>query len=303
MLVALGRILQGPPIPIIGGLALLQLLAMHVPLLLFGTLFAGIVAAFLMLVRPPREAALILILSGIACAAISYLISAHAMAFLSPLIFLGTPALLATILRLSDSMSLAILCGFVGAWIGAQLLGLLSLDLDAAWIAALETFRQAALEAERTEPFGGVSAEWLSQIGAEVVMASLALLSTLLLLLARKWQSTLAETPFFGLEFRATRYGRVADIIFLVTVITAWWFPSPFMLGLSLTLITAFLFPGIATMHRLSDRIRYPLAMLIPFYLLLLSLPEVLLVTATLGAAEDLIGWRRRAAGNDNGIS
>ena len=46
MLVALGRILQGPPIPIIGGLTLLQLLAMHVPLLLFGTLFAGIVARF-----------------------------------------------------------------------------------------------------------------------------------------------------------------------------------------------------------------------------------------------------------------
>ena len=122
MLVALGRILQGPPIPIIGGLTLLQLLAMHVPLLLFGTLFAGIVAAFLMLVRPPREAALILILSGIACAAISYLIAAHAMAFLSPLIFLGTPALLATILRLSDSLSLAILCGFVGGEYRGQLL-------------------------------------------------------------------------------------------------------------------------------------------------------------------------------------
>lgn len=296
MLVALGRILQGPPIPIIGGLTLLQLLAMHVPLLLFGTLLAGIIAAFLMLVRSPREAALILILSGIACAVISYLIAAHAMAFLSPLIFLGTPALLATILRLSDSLSLAILCGFVGAWIGAQLLGVLSLDFDAAWIAALETFHQA----ERAEPFGGVSAEWLSQIGAEVVMASLALLSTLLLLLARKWQSALAETPFFGLEFRATRYGRVADIVFLATVIAAWWLPSPFMLGLSLTLITAFLFPGIATMHRLSDRIRYPLAVLIPFYLLLLSLPEVLLVTATLGAAEDLLGWGRRSAGTND---
>ena len=300
MLAALGRILQGPPIPIIGGLTLLQLLAMHVPLLLLGTPLAGIAAAFLMLVRPPREAALILILSGIACAVISYLIAAHAMAFLFPLIFLGTPALLATILRLSDSLSLAILGGFIGAWIGAQLLGMLSLNLDEAWIEALETFRQAALEAERAEPFGGLSAEWLRQVGIEVVMTSLALVSTLLLLLARTWQSTLAKTPFFAQEFRATRYGRVADIIFLATIIMAWWVPSPFMLGLSLTLITAFLFPGAATVHRLSDRIRYPLAVLIPFYLLLLSLPEVLLVTATLGAAEDLIGWGRRSAGTDD---
>ena len=302
MLAALGRILQGPPIPIVGGLVLLQALAMHVPVLLFGILFAGIVAAFLMLMRPPREAALILALSGIAYAALGYLLANDSSAFLIPLLFLGTPALLAAILRLSGSLSLAILCGFIGAWIGAKVLGLLPLDLGQAWAAALESVRQAALEAGRPEPFGGLSTEWLGLIGTEVVMASLALLSTLLLLLARTWQSTLSETPFFAQEFRATRYGRIADIVFLVTVVAAWWFPEPFMLGLALTLITAFLFPGIATVHRLADRIRYRLAMLIPFYILLLSLQEVLLIVATLGAVEDLLGWHRRAAGN-NGIS
>ena len=216
MLAALGRILQGPPIPIVGGLILLQALAMHVPVLLFGILFAGIVAAFLMLMRPPREAALILALSGIAYAALSYLLANDSSAFLIPLLFLGTPALLAAILRLSGSLSLAILCGFIGAWIGAKVLGLLPLDLGQAWAAALESVRQAALEAGRPEPFGGLSTEWLGLIGTEVVMASLALLSTLLLLLARTWQSTLSETPFFAQEFRATRYGRIADIVFLV---------------------------------------------------------------------------------------
>ncbi len=302
MLAALGRILQGPPLPIVGGLILLQALAMHVPVLLFGILFAGIVAAFLMLMRPLREAALILALSGIAYAALGYLLANDSSALLIPLLFLGTPALLAAILRLSDSLSLAILCGFIGAWIGAKVLGLLPLDLDQAWAAALESVRQAALEAGRPEPFGGLSAEWLGLIGTEVVMASLALLSTLLLLLARTWQSALSETPFFAQEFRATRYGRIADIVFLATVVATWWFPEPFMLGLSLTLVTAFLFPGIATVHRLADRIRYRLAVLIPFYILLLSLQEVLLIVATLGAAEDLLGWHRRAAGN-NGIS
>lgn len=302
MLAALGRILQGPPLPIVGGLILLQALAMHVPVLLFGILFAGIVAAFLMLMRPLREAALILALSGIAYAALGYLFANDSSAFLIPLLFLGTPALLAAILRLSDSLSLAILCGFIGAWIGAKVLGLLPLDLDQAWAAALESVRQAALEAGRPEPFGGLSTEWLGLIGTEVVMASLALLSTLLLLLARTWQSALSETPFFAQEFRATRYGRIADIVFLATVVATWWFPEPFMLGLSLTLVTAFLFPGIATVHRLADRIRYRLAVLIPFYILLLSLQEVLLIVATLGAVEDLLGWHRRAAGN-NGIS
>ena len=302
MLATLGRILQGPPLPIVGGLILLQALAMHVPVLLFGILLAGIIAAFLMLMRPLREAALILALSGVACAALNYLFANDSSALLIPLIFLGTPALLAVILRLSGSLSLAILCGFVGAWIGAKVLGWLPLDLDQAWAAALEGIRQAALEAGRPEPFHGLPTEQLSLIGTEVVMASLALLSTLLLLLARAWQSVLSETSFFAQEFRATRYGRIADIIFLITVVATWWFPDPFMLGLSLTLITAFLFPGIATVHRLADRIRYRLAVLIPFYVLLLSLQEVLLIVATLGAVEDLLGWHRRAAG-DNGIS
>lgn len=298
MLATLGRILQGPPLPIVGGLVLLLVLAMHVPVLLFGILLAGIVAAFLVLVRPLREAALILILSGMACAALSLVLMNDAVAFLIPLIFLGTPALLAAILRLSDSLSLAILGGFLGAWVGAKVLGWLPLELDQAWAATLESVRQAALEAGRPEPFHGLSTEWLGLIGTEVVMASLALLSTLLLLLARAWQSALSESSFFAQEFRATRYGRVADIIFLAALVAAWWFPNPFMLGLSLTLVTAFLFPGVATVHRLADRIRYRLAVLIPFYILLLSLQEMLLIVATLGAAEDLLGWRRRTAGN-----
>lgn len=300
MLAALGRILQGPPLPVVGGLVLLQALAMHVPVLLFGIVLAGIVAAYLMLVRPLREAVLILVLSGIAYAVLGFLLADGASALLIPLIFLGTPALLAAILRLSNSLSLAILCGFMGAWIGAKVLGWLPLDFEEAWTVALESVRQAALEAGRPEPFRGLSPEWLSLIGTEMVMASLALLSTLLLLLARAWQSALSETPFFAQEFRATRYGRVADLIFLVAVVATWWFPNPFMLGLSLTLVAAFLFPGIATVHRQADRIRSRLAVLIPFYVLLLSLQEVVLIVATLGAVADLLGWHRRTAGNNS---
>ena len=290
-------ILQGPPAPIIGGLVLLQLLAMHVPLLLFGILLAGVLAAFLMLVRLPREAALILALSGIIYAALSYLITSDVKGILAPLIFLGTPALLGAILRLSGSLSLAILCGFAGGWIGAQILGWMPLNLEAAWVAALESFRQTATEAGRAEPFAGLTAEWLSQVGPEIVMASLALMSTLLLLLARKWESALQEAPFFRLEFLATRYGRVADIAFFAVIIAGWVFPNPLMLGLSLTLIAAFLFPGIATVHRLGDRVSRPLFILIPFYFLLMMYPLMLLLTATLGAAADLIGWGRRSAG------
>ena len=300
MLATLGRVLQGPPLLIIGGLILLQLLALHVPMLFFGILVAGIIAAFLMLMRPPWEAAAILALSGIAYTLLGYLLVDESIVFLAPLIFLGVPALLAAILRMSGSLSLAILGGFLAAWLGGQMLGWLPLDFDASWAATLENVREAAQQAGNPEPFGGLPLERLSLIGAEVVMASLALLATLLLLLARAWQSSLADAPFFSAEFRAVHYGHIAGMAFLLVIVAAWWHPSPFILGLALTLIAAFLFPGIATVHRVVGRMRYALAVLIPFYVLLLTLQEAALVVAVVGATGDLLRRNRQTIEHGN---
>ncbi len=297
MLATLGRFLRGPPFPIVGGLIALQVVAIHVPAMLFGILLAGVAAAFMVLARPPRDATVILAASGMAYAALGEYYLGDPMAALIPLLFLGAPALLAAFLRWTDSLSLAILGGFLGAWAGAHAMDLLPLDLDQAWRETLETLR-----GERPEPFRGLPTELLIQIGNELMMASLALLSSLLLLLARRWQSALVETPFFAREFRALHHGRAASAMFLAVLAMSWAFPTPFMLGLSLCLTAAFLFPGVAAAHRLADRIRYRPAALIPFYVVLLSVQEALLAVAVAGAAGDLLGWRERTA-NDKDLS
>ena len=298
MLASLGRFLQGPPAPVLTALTLMQLLAMHVPMLLFGILLVSIAAAFLALARPLREAALLLGLSGGAYALLAYLLTQDAAVALAPLAYLGAPLLLAGILRQSQSLALAILGGFVCGWLSAIVLGWLPAGIDANWSMQLEQAREAARAAGQPEPFPQVPLALLDRIGTELVMASMLLLFALMTLLARAWQSALQDEPFFGAEFRAMRYGRAADATFLAIAVLAWLLPETLMLGLALTLVIAFLFPASALMHRMARCLRYPLMVLAPYYVLLLTLQEMAPIAATLGAAADLLGLDRRLPHN-----
>ncbi len=298
MLAGLGRFLQGPPAPVLTALTLLQLLAMHVPMLLFGILFVSIAAAFLALVRPLREAAMLLALSGGAYALLAYVLTQEATVALAPLAYLGAPLLLAGILRQSNSLALAILGGFVLGWLSAILLGWLPAGIDANWSVQLEQAREAARAAGQPEPFPQVPLALLDRVGTELVMASMLLLFVLMTLLARAWQSALQDEPFFGTEFRAMRYGRAADAAFLAIAALAWLLPESIMLGLALTLIIAFLFPASALMHRMARCLRYPMMALAPYYVLLLIVQEMAPIAATLGAAADLLGLSRRLPNN-----
>lgn len=298
MLASLGRFLQGPPAPVLTALTLMQLLAMHVPMLLFGILLVSIAAAFLALARPLREAALLLALSGAAYALLAYLLTQDPAAALAPLAYLGAPLLLAGILRQSQSLALAILGGFAFGWLSAVVLGWLPAGIDASWGMQLEQAREAARAAGQPEPFPQVPVALLDRIGTELVMASMLLLFALMTLLARAWQSALQDEPFFGTEFRAMRYGRAADAAFLAIAALAWLLPETLMLGLALTLVIAFLFPASALMHRMARCLRYPMMVLAPYYVLLLTLQEMAPIAATLGAAADLLGLDRRLPHN-----
>ena len=298
MLAAFGRMLQGPPLPIIGVLTLLQLVAVQAPVLLFGLFLVGIIAAFLVLTRSLHESGTIVAASAILYTLVRMLFSGDAIGFMIPLIYLVAPASLALILRQSKSLSLAILGGFAGAWAVAVVLGLLPLGLEEFWASTLREVHETASASGAANPFANLPMEWLGGIATTLLMASLALLATLMMLLARAGQSALAEESFFAAEFRAVRYGRIADLGFLLVlaVTVTLWLPEPFMAGLAVTFIGAFLFPGIAAIHRLSDRISFPLAVLVPFYALLLIVQEVILAAALLGAVGDLLGWPAQGA-------
>jgi len=294
MFLSLGRFLLGPPAPIIGVLLAAQLLAAYVPGLMFGFLFAAMAAAFLALTRAPRETVTILAASWLFYALIVMLLNNDITAAFMPLMYLLAPAVLAIILRHS-SLSLAILGGYTLGWLIGVLLGSSIPGLEAGLIAAAEEFRHLAAETGQPEPLVGMFGELVERAGMELVMASTMTLLILLLFLARSLQGIAAGQPAFRAEFRAIRYGHAAGLLFFAILLAVWWHPeSAWLTGLMLTLLMVFLFPGVALVHRISDIVRYPLMVLVPFYVLLLGVHHMFLFVATAGAVDDLLGLSRR---------
>ena len=296
MLASLGQTLRDAPWPyIVGGLVLLQVATLQAGALgfLLGLLPIGIAAAFLALARPVSEATMLVGVTAILHIFVATLFFDSLLRLAVTQAFLLMPAALAFTLRHYNSLSLSILIGFASMWISAVILGWLPSAYDDLWAGILSDIRETDIAGGEEDPFADLSMEWLIAVATEMLLATLAFLSSLMLLFARAWQSMMAETPFFAAEFRAMRYGRAADLAFLLTLAaaTVLWLPMPFIAGLAATLTGAFLFPGLAAIHRLSDQIAFPQTILVPFYTLLIFVQEIILPVALLGALSDLLGW------------
>ena len=287
MLEILGRFFQGPPAPVIAVLVALQLLALLLPVLMSLVFFAGIVAAFLVLTCPLARAAKTLLAAGLLYAFCGYLMTQSSYTWVVPVIFLGSPAMLAWVLRKSGSLSLALLIGFLVGWLAATALSLLPTDPTGLWAEGL-----TAAEAEQLDTLIGVAG--IQAVTAQLLVASTVFLFSLLLLVGRYWESRLSERPFFRQEFQMVHFGRIIDLAFLTILMATWFRPEPFLLGLSFTLIGAFLFPALATAHRLSGHLSAPVLALVPFYLLMAIMKEFVLMVTVVGAADDLLGLSRR---------
>ncbi len=295
MAAALGRFLLGPPAPIIGVLVTAQLLAVYVPGLLLGFLVVAVASAFVFLSRPYQEAGSILAISWALYALAMVVLMDDVSAAFLPLAYLLTPAVLALILRQSGSLALAILSGYGFGWAAAVLLGSSIPGLEQGLAEAAERWGEMAGEARQPEPVIAMFETMIVRAGMELVMASTMTLLVLLLFTARSLQGVTSGKPTFRAEFRALRYGYAAGLAFFAVLLSLWWQPhSAWLMGLMLTLLMVFVFSGIALAHRVADRIRHPLVLLVPFYVLLIGLHQVFLLVATIGAVDNVTTLSRR---------
>ena len=290
----LGAFLQnGSPHLVAGALLAALLLAVLVaPLRFLLSCFAGLMAALLVLVRPPREA-LPLILAAAALCFIPLLLAGALDSLLAYLIFLFAPPILLAFALRAQGLAVTILCAFLGSWALAQILYLMP-SMVPDWEAVMKAIAEANPGAARMQASAWM--EFVRDIGLELLLTTFALLGVLVLLLARSWQSALAETRFFRDEFRALNFGKYFSGAFLalLALLPFLGHASPLWLGMSLTFLMIFAFQAAATAHRLSDRIRTPGAMLVPFYALLLVFRESVLVFGAASAIDNLLGLSRR---------
>ncbi len=130
-----------------------------------------------------------------------------------------------------------------------------------------------------------------------VAMASLILVWTASLLLARWWQSLLDEPGGFRTEFTGLKLGKVAAVTGLALFLAMTYSKLPLMRELLLVMMSAFLFQGIATVHYLLRTLKSASGWLFFFYAgLALSplVPQVPGFLSMLGALENLIELRDR---------
>lgn len=289
---------QGTPLPIAGFLLALMVLVIWSPVLWsLYTLFCGSAVTLLALSRPFGETLRPLVMATVAGVVLLLLFGFPdralfpiAVLTLAPLVF---PLVLALVLR-TAGISLAILSGLLACWLLAQVLSLFP-GANPDWNAALR-----AMEELRPDLFAQLIAtgikDMLEVLGTELLLMSAALTAISILLLARIWQSSLAETPFFRAEFRSIDYGKYAAAAYLVILVPAafLWIEAPTLFGLYLALTVAFAFQAAATVHQIASVLPIPVVLLVIFYFTLLVIPQSAPILSALSALDKLFGLRQR---------
>ncbi len=176
-------------------------------------------------------------------------------------------------------------------------------DLDAAWV---------AVGVEMLAPFmegGGVGVEELEAALVTVapfltgLLAGIFLLSMVLsLVIARYWQALLFNPGAFGTEFRSLQLGSSLSLAVVVLALIGHFAGMPTMLELAFILAVLFFLQGLAVMHALTHAQNMNNFWLVGLYVLLvLALPQMFLLIATMGVIDGVTNLRGRFPARDQG--
>jgi hypothetical protein len=277
--------------------ALLAMLSLLVPPL---SILSSAVIALVTLRKGPRDGALVLVLSGVACGALAYLALGEGVPVVGFTLLMWVPVwLLALLLWASRSLSIALqgglLLGFVivaGQYFQAQ-------DPVTAWRDVLEPFIQSLVEAELVDPAQQQAllqtmARWMPGL----VAAGFFLQSMVSLFLARWWQALLYNPGGFRAEFHQMRMHRLVAVVTLAALFLKLLASSGggnLLDYVIILLVTAWLLQGLALVHGIVGLLKASNGWLIGLYaLLLFAMPQALMAVSAAGFADAWIDFRAR---------
>ena len=133
-------------------------------------------------------------------------------------------------------------------------------------------------------------AELLARLA--LMLPAVTLFSSLagVLLLGFWWRTAASGEPRFGLEFRQLRLGRWLGALATVVVALGLVFSAPLVQNLLPMALFGFVFQGLAVLHAWAHARRWHVAILVVFYLLLLS-PLTVLVMLPLSVVGLVDNW------------
>jgi len=151
---------------------------------------------------------------------------------------------------------------------------------------------------------GGVSGPQLERFmlvnpGEFVRVLLISLLVSLLaaLMLGYWWYALIAEEVRFGDDFRALKLGRVAGIVLIVVIVADLLTDAELIQNLASMAVIGFLFQGLAVLHARSHSGRWPRAVTVVVYLVLVSpwMYVGLMGLSAVGLLDNVFDLRARA--------
>ncbi len=244
----------------------------------------------------------VLALATIACALLGWLILGNAAPVVVFTLLLWVPVWgLAVVLRSSRSLALTVQ-GAVLAGVLVVVFYSLRIGDAASWQEVLQPLandivEQQVLDQAQSEALIAVLAPWMTSLLATGFFLQL----VVVIFLARFWQAALYNPGGFRKEFHELRLHRPLALATLPVVAVALVGPAggfPFLRDVSLVLIAAYFFQGLAVAHGAVGKAGAKGAWLFGLYLLLFLMPQVVvLLTAATGYADTWVDFRDRISG------
>ncbi len=198
----------------------------------------------------------------------------------------------------NGSLGLALIAGLVLCVVGVGLQQVWWSSLEAA---GLDMLVQAS--GDEAEP-GEEQIEQnrlLVRLMLVALIPSLYLSSVLFLLVARHLQAKLAGSGGFGAEFRELALGKSVATAGLVVLLIALVLQQPWSMSLTLLIIFAFLFQGIAVVHSRLYGKQQAIPLLVLFYIMLIILGQIAgVLTSITGMVDNWLGLRKKSGPPDN---
>lgn len=207
---------------------------------------------------------------------------------------------MAVVLRRTVSLDLAILSGVALVAAGVVIAYMVIPDPAASWRELFSVFSEnLALQAPGTDGANPAQMKELldraSTLMTGFYAATLFLIASLSLLLARGWQARLFNPGGLQREFHELRFGRGASIVGLALLVTSQVLGIEMLYSLAMLVVAVFAFQGMAVIHALVTSRKLPKGLLIGAYVLLMVLsPEAALVVGLIGMTDAWLDYRKR---------
>ena len=203
--------------------------------------------------------------------------------------------ILAQTLRVTNSLSMTMLAGLIPGAIGVVLQFALWPNLDADWAAVVQkSLTQMSQGQELSQVDMGEQIRQMMHWLILMLAASLYVLYVSIVMIARWMEARVAGSDGYRKEFRGLALGKPAAMVAVVLMVLSMWISQDWLISLTIMVIAAFLFQGIAVVHAriLSGKFRPMLTGL--FYMLLLIIPQVMALTAIAGILDNWLNFRKR---------